>query len=110
MRALSTLLIASLVLGAATASADDYRGDRHKTFTEVRQGHNGRESFRIAQNNGPTLAQAIQMVRRQYQGRIVGAETEIRGNREVHRIRVLTKDGKVRTVNIPGRTLSKGRR
>lgn len=59
----------------------------------------------IAQQDGPSLSEAIEMVRRQYRGRIVSAETHRRGNREVHVIKVLTEDGKVKTVRIPGRTL-----
>ena len=63
----------------------------------------------LAQANGKTLAEAIEMVRRQYKGRIVGAETVVKGNREEHQIRVLTNDGKVRTVRVPGRVLPRGR-
>ena len=63
----------------------------------------------LAQANGKTLAEAIEMVRRQYKGRIVGAETVVKGNREEHQIRVLTEDGKVRTVRVPGRVLPRGR-
>ncbi len=58
----------------------------------------------IAQSTGPTLSQAVEMVKRQYKGRIVSAETRINGNREVHHIKVLTEDGKVKTVKIQGRT------
>jgi len=50
------------------------------------------------------LNEAVEQVRRQYNGRIVSAETRISGNREVHYIKVLTEDGKVKTVRIPGRT------
>jgi uncharacterized membrane protein YkoI len=62
----------------------------------------------VAQNNGPTLDQAVEQVRKQYNGRIVSAETKVSGNREVHYIKVLTDDGKVKTVKVPGRTLSNG--
>ena len=58
----------------------------------------------LAQSDGPTLGQAVEQVRRQYNGRIVSAETQLRGNREVHVIRVMTQDGKVKTVRINGRT------
>lgn len=64
------------------------------------------EPLRVAQSGGPTLSQAIDQVRRQYGGRIVSAETRVRGNREVHVIKVLTDDGKVKTVTVPGRTLN----
>jgi len=58
-----------------------------------------------AQGDGLSLSEAVEQVRRQYKGRIVSAETKRRGNREVHIIKVLTDDGKVKTVTIPGRNL-----
>jgi translation initiation factor IF-1 len=61
--------------------------------------------IRVAQkSDGMTLAQAIELVRRQTNGRILSAETRVSGKREMHHIKVLTKDGKVRTHQIPGRT------
>lgn len=62
----------------------------------------------LAQGGGMTLDQAVEQVRRQYNGRIVSAETRVSGNREVHYIKVLLDDGKVKTVTVPGRVLSKG--
>ena len=61
--------------------------------------------LQVTQNNGKTLSQAIDEVRRKTKGRIVGAETRISGNREVHHIKVLTKDGKVKTHKVQGRKL-----
>lgn len=49
-----------------------------------------------------SLDQAVEQVRRQYNGRIVSAETRVSGNREIHYIKVLTDDGKVKTVTVPG--------
>jgi len=49
-----------------------------------------------------SLSQAVQQVRRQYNGQIVSAETTVRGNRETHIIKVLTQDGKVKTVRVAG--------
>ena len=59
----------------------------------------------IAQRNGgKTLAQAVEQVRRQHDvQRIISARTERRGNREVHRIKFMTRDGTVKTVSIQGR-------
>jgi translation initiation factor IF-1 len=57
----------------------------------------------VAQSGGPSLGEAVGRVRRQYNGRIVSAETRVSGNREVHVIKVLTEDGKVITERIPGR-------
>jgi uncharacterized membrane protein YkoI len=62
----------------------------------------------LAQGGGMTLDQAVEQVRRQYNGRIVSAETRVSGNREIHYIKVLQDDGKVKTVTVPGRVLSKG--
>lgn len=55
------------------------------------------------QGGGPTLAEAVERVRRQYKGQIVSAKTVVRGNQEVHVIRVLLDGGKVKNVEIKGR-------
>ena len=47
-----------------------------------------------------TLEEAVRRVRKQYGGRIVSAETQGKGDRRVHVIKVLTDDGRVRTVRI----------
>ena len=60
--------------------------------------------FRAAQSNGgKSLGDAIEQVRRQTDGRILSAETKVHGNREVHHIKVLTKDGKVKIHQVQGR-------
>lgn len=56
----------------------------------------------FAQRDCLSLGEAIERVRRQYNGRIVDAETKRQGNREVHHIRVMTEDGVMKTVRIPG--------
>ncbi|HET6629009.1 MAG TPA: hypothetical protein VFG91_04475, partial [Woeseiaceae bacterium] len=57
------------------------------------------------QQDGLTLNEAVERVRRKYQNsRILSAETRRNGNREVHIIKVLTEDGKVVTERIPGRS------
>lgn len=56
----------------------------------------------VHQNGGLTLDQAVEQVRRQYNGRIVSAKTTVSGGRETHVIKVLTDDGKVKTVRVPG--------
>ncbi|MGI9235225.1 MAG: PepSY domain-containing protein, partial [Woeseiaceae bacterium] len=62
----------------------------------------GKQSHFAAQNGGMTLAQAIESVRRRTNGRVVSAETRVKGGREVHYIKVLTKDGKVKTHTVNG--------
>lgn len=67
-----------------------------------------RPDLRVAQGGGKSLAEAIDSVRRKTDGRIVSAETRRSGKREVHHIKVLTKDGKVKTFKIQGRKLGDG--
>jgi uncharacterized membrane protein YkoI len=57
----------------------------------------------VAQRDGMTLGQAIESVRRKTGGKVLSAETRIKGDREVHYIKVLTKDGVVRTHTVNGR-------
>ena len=63
-----------------------------------------RRDLIIVQSNGPTLSEAVEMVKRQCKCRIVSAETRTSGGREVHHIRFMTEDGKVKTVRIQGRS------
>jgi uncharacterized membrane protein YkoI len=88
MRQLSIILIfAALALGPLGASADDYDAG----------------PIVIAQNSGKSLSEAVEQVRRQTGGRILSAETRVEGGREVHHIKVLTEDGKVKTHKVQGR-------
>ncbi len=61
----------------------------------------------IAQSGGMTLSQAVDSVRRRGDvERIISAETQVRNGREVHVIKVLTRDGRVTTHRIPGRQVN----
>lgn len=63
-----------------------------------------RPRLRATQGDGMSLSEAIDSVRRGGNvERIISAETKISGGREVHHIKVLTKDGKVKTHTRPGR-------
>ena len=95
MKFLVAPLLASLMLCVAPASS----AESAPVQNDIRM---------VAQGGGMTLDQAVEQVRRQYNGRIVSAETRVSGNREVHYIKVLLDDGKVKTVTVPGRVLSKG--
>jgi len=64
--------------------------------------------IQLAQNGGMTLSEAVEQVRRQTNGRIISAETKVRNGREVHHIKVLTKDGKVKTHKVQGRKRGNG--
>jgi uncharacterized membrane protein YkoI len=60
----------------------------------------------VVQSNGMSLSQAIESVRSRTGGKVgkvVSAETRVQGGREVHHIKVLTKDGKVKTHKVNGR-------
>lgn len=59
-------------------------------------------NLEVRQAGCMSLNQAVEQVRRQYNGRIVSAETVVRGGRETHVIKVLTSDGTVKTVRMPG--------
>jgi len=56
----------------------------------------------VVQQDGMSLSQAIESVRSRTGGRVVSAETKVQGGREVHHIKVLTKDGKVKTHKVNG--------
>ena len=65
--------------------------------------YEGEPQIQVAQDNGMSLSEAIESVRRKTGGRVVSAETRVQNGREVHHIKVLTKDGKVRTHKVNGR-------
>jgi uncharacterized membrane protein YkoI len=47
-----------------------------------------------------SLEQAVNEARDRYPGRVLSAETERRGGRESHQIRILTEDGRVKRLRI----------
>lgn len=61
--------------------------------------------YRLAQDGGISLEQAIRKVRRQYGDvTILKAETKRNNGRRVHRVKFLTEGGRVRTVKVDART------
>ena len=50
-----------------------------------------------------TLQEAAQMAARQYDAKVLSARTVTRGKQRIHEIKLLTKDGVVKTVRIPDR-------
>jgi len=48
-----------------------------------------------------SLSEAVARVKREYGGRILEAETREQNGRRVHVIKVLTREGRVRTVRVP---------
>jgi hypothetical protein len=91
---LITLLIAMLLLAGGTAGAVQVKGAAERADVP---------SLQTMQSDGVSLSQAVEQVRRQYNGRIVSAETIVNGNGETHVIKVLMQDGKVITVRVPGK-------
>lgn len=47
-----------------------------------------------------SLEQAVNEARDRYPGRVLSAETQRRGERESHQIRILTNDGRVKRLNM----------
>lgn len=61
--------------------------------------------IRVAQaEERVSLAEATRMVQQRYGGQVLRAETKRDDKRIVHRIRVLTEDGRVRTVHVDAAT------
>ncbi len=93
------LLFAAPALLPAAASAFDLE----EALKQQHPQYEAAPRDTVAQRNGMSLAEATESVRRRTNGRIVSAETRVQGGREVHYIKVLTKDGKVRTHKVNGR-------
>lgn len=96
MRTLSKVLLITIAL---TASAQGLAVQKKAGATR----ESTPPALTVMQDGGLTLAQAIERVRRKYNGRIVDAKTRCSGNRETHEIKVLTQDGKVKTERVPGK-------
>ena len=95
MRFLPLILISCLLV-TAPAQAQNAQND------------NSEHRIQTAQNDGMSLSDAVEQVRRQTDGRIISAETRTSNGREVHYIKVLTNDGKVKTHKIQGRRRGNG--
>ena len=57
-----------------------------------------------ANNGGMSLDEAIAKARRHNEGKVLSAETIRDNGRTVHRIKILTKDGRVKRTRIDART------
>lgn len=77
--------------------------DLENALKEQHVQYQGAVELRVAQSGGMSLSQAIESVRRRTGGKVVSAETRVQGGREVHYVKVLTKDGKVKTHKVNGR-------
>jgi hypothetical protein len=95
-------LIAAVLLVPAAADAFDLE----ESLRELNVHHQEalKPDLRVARD-GMTLDEAIESVRRRGDvDRILSAETRRDGDRETHHIRYLTRDGKVKTAKIRGRS------
>ncbi|NCF25130.1 MAG: hypothetical protein GWP60_11370 [Gammaproteobacteria bacterium] len=102
-RSILISLIAAAMLMPAAADAFDLEDSLRQLHVQHRQAE--QPDLRLAQGGGMTLDQAIESVRRRGDvDRILSAETRRDGDREMHHIRYLTKDGKVKTAKIRGRS------
>jgi len=103
VRLLLTLIsIAPLVILPAPSIAFDLEQSLRELAAPSHSGFASEGSVKT--NDGMSLSEAIESVRRQTGGRIISARTKVSGNREVHHIKVLMQDGKVRTVKVSGRS------
>lgn len=105
MRLLPTLFLGfALALTSVSASAYDLEDALRDLNDQYQERDRSKREYKVAQNNGgKSLSEAIEQVRRKTNGRILSAQTKVKGNREVHHIKVLTEDGKVKTHKVQGR-------
>ena len=102
-RSIFISVIAALLLVPAAASAFDLEESLRQLHEQHRQSE--QPDLRVAKD-GMTLDEAIESVRRRGDvDRILSADTRRDGDREMHHIRYLTKDGKVKTAKVRGRSL-----
>lgn len=100
---LRILILAAVILVPPGAQAFDLEESLKQLHEQYRMHETA--DIRVAQGGGMTLNQAIESVRRRSDfKRIVSADTKTERNREVHHIRYMTKDGKVKTARVNGRS------
>ena len=90
------LITTALLLACSFASADERSG------LIGRIDENPSTAYTV--QDGMSLSQAVESVRRRGNvERVVSAKTVVENGREVHLIRYMTKDGKVKTARVAGR-------
>ena len=103
MRLRLTLLLTLLLAALPAANAHAY--DLENALRELQPQVDKRiiRDYRVTQGGCKSLEDAIESIRRKTNGRIISATTKVNKNgREVHNIKVLTKDGKVKTHKVQG--------
>jgi len=99
MRLILTMLVcfaAACLPGRAAAL------DLEEALRQVHVQYEVGDTHRTVQG-GMSLQQAIRSIRLNDGDKVISAETRIEGGHEVHYIKVLTKDGKVKTHKVKGR-------
>jgi uncharacterized membrane protein YkoI len=94
MKNLLTLLLLLLTLAGTHAWADG-------KFIQNGLRHVDRHDSRGPNRGGSSLDQAVEQVRRETGGRILSAETVRQNGKQVHRIKVLTRDRRVKVIRVP---------
>ncbi len=95
------------MLAALPQQADARRADNEVGAQQSLEWNVEVPRLQFAQGGGMSLSDAIESVRRGGNVKqVISAETKVSGGREVHHIKVLTKDGKVQTHKVQGRKLN----
>jgi hypothetical protein len=103
MRNLTVLVISLGMLALPVVTQARSAGDEVAATGAIESGLE-MPRLQIAQNGGMSLEQAIESVRGGGNvERVINAYTTVSGGVEMHYIKVLTKDGKVKTHKIRGR-------
>ena len=96
--ALTLMLLGTAALLPLSADAFDLEQSLKAQHVQ----YQGEPQLQVAQSNCMSLSEAIESVRSRTGGRVVSAETKVSNGREVHYIKVLTEDGKVKTHKVNG--------
>ncbi len=100
-------MAAFLLLAALPLDADARRADKDISAQQGLEWNLESPRLHATQGGGMSLSEAIDSVRsRGNVERIISAVTKVSGGREVHHIKVLTKDGKVQTHKVQGRKIN----
>ena len=103
LRSARRLLVGCLVmlLAATPVMAKPFH---HPLMMMAQRGH--------SENGGISLDEAVRRARQQHRGKVLSAEAVRIDGRKVYRIKILTKDGRVKRIHIDartGQTVSRGR-
>ena len=97
----STRWMMSCLLAATPVMAKPFH---HPLMMMAQRGH--------SENGGISLDEAVRRARQQHRGKVLSAEAVRIDGRKVYRIKILTKDGRVKRIHIDartGQTVSRGR-